>query len=187
MVTLAVLGCGLAAMCFVWAQRSVVTGRLVHWACGKRSWILIAATNVYGLVQFIVVNIYEAQRVGLLGEAAKSSQGYCQAMLIVSHASIALYMMPYLIRATRVAVLYEPRLKAYCRCVLSQRCGMCNTMSTHEPLPNTHSTSPPSQKSCDSIAGDGCICCHGWIGVSDLAPAVLFRESTQHATQQPPP
>ena len=145
-----VAGCFVASaacVAYLWAQRSLVTGRCVHWNCGHRSQWLITTAVSYELLAALTLMLYEAQHSGLLGEGARGSPVLCYAVIWLGHTSTALFVTPYVLRTFRLAALFKPSLRrrfwfaatdAYVQTLctgLACRCVTYHDMNTVHPDP----------------------------------------------------
>ena len=122
-VQLSLGACGLTVVVilYMWAQRSFVTGRCIHWECGRRSCFLISMSQVTALATAAAVLIYDLQQAGAFGDEGRNSPVPCQLLFWTSNLATAGYTVPYLLRTFRLASAYNNKLRQRFCCVATAR------------------------------------------------------------------
>ena len=122
-ITLAAVGVWVLCIAYMWCQRSVLTGRCVHWECRKRSWKLVTLScAVYGAI-VIVTAAYEVQR-AMVGQSETRQPGLaisCTTLLVLSTLYWVGFALPYNTRTLRLVVMYQTSLRSRFGWVLQER------------------------------------------------------------------
>ena len=121
LVVLVAVGVGLVCVGYMWAQRSLLTGRCVHWECGKRSWALLALLVSFCTATACLLAVYEVHQAGLFGTSPDATAEMCTGLVVVSQLVWAGFAAPHVLRALRVIVLYESSLRSRCGWALDSR------------------------------------------------------------------